>query len=139
MTQAARQTLRSCPPPLWTEACSGEVFEIAKFSVDVEYRLRQGNLLHLRDGTYLKVTKELKHDILEKLAEIIYAFDAHPTKEDLAAVAIWIRHPCWTINIQIIYMQLENGCIVYMTILEWLMLCDPNRVVLRVIDFFIHV
>lgn len=23
-----------------------------------------------------------------------------------------------------------------MTILEWLMLCDPNRVVLRVIDFF---
>lgn len=53
-----------------------EVFEIPKFSVDVEYRLRQGNLLYLRDGTFLNVTKELKHDILEKLAEVIYAFDA---------------------------------------------------------------
>uniref|UniRef100_A0A3B4U491 PB1 domain-containing protein n=1 Tax=Seriola dumerili TaxID=41447 RepID=A0A3B4U491_SERDU len=73
-----------------------EVFEIPKFSVDVEYRLRQGNLLYLRDGTYLKVTKELKHDILEKLAEVIYAFDAYPKKEDLAAVAQALveTHPC---------------------------------------------
>ncbi|CAL9686158.1 unnamed protein product [Knipowitschia caucasica] len=73
-----------------------EVFEIPKFSVDVEYRLRQGNLLYLRDGTYLKVTKELKHDILEKLAEVIYAFDAYPTKDDLAAVAQALveTHPC---------------------------------------------
>lgn len=44
-----------------------EEFEIPKFPVDVEYRLRQGNLLYLRDGVYLKVTKELKHDIFEKL------------------------------------------------------------------------
>lgn len=35
-----------------------EVFEIPKFPVGVEYRLRQGNLLYLRDATYLKVTKE---------------------------------------------------------------------------------
>lgn len=69
---------------------------MAKFSVDVEYRLRQGNLLYLRDGTYLKVTKELKHDILEKLAEVIYAFDAYPKKEDLAAVAQALveTYPC---------------------------------------------
>jgi len=60
-----------------------EVFDVPKFSVDVEYRLRQGNLLYLRDGTYLKVTKELKHDILEKLAETTYAFKAYPEKEDL--------------------------------------------------------
>lgn len=73
-----------------------EVFEIPKFSVDVEYRFRQGDLLYLRDGTYLKVTKELKHDILEKLADIIYAFDLYPTKEDLAAVekALVETHPC---------------------------------------------
>lgn len=61
--------------------------EIPKFSVDVEYHLRQGNLLYLRDGTYLKVTKESKHDILEKLADIIYSFDAYPKKEDLEVVA----------------------------------------------------
>lgn len=42
------------------------------------------------------MTKELKHDILEKLAEVIYAFDAYPTKEDLAAVAQALveTHPC---------------------------------------------
>ncbi|KAF1389961.1 hypothetical protein PFLUV_G00053120 [Perca fluviatilis] len=73
-----------------------EVFDVPKFSVDVEYRLRQGNLLYLRDGTYLKVTKELKHDILEKLAETMYAFKAYPAKEDFEAVAKALvqTHPC---------------------------------------------
>lgn len=40
---------------------------IPKFSVDVEYRLRQANLLHLRDGTHLIPSKELKHNILETI------------------------------------------------------------------------
>ncbi|XP_023815492.1 uncharacterized protein LOC110014540 isoform X1 [Oryzias latipes] len=73
-----------------------EVFDVPKFSVDVEYRLRQGNLLYLRDGTCLKVTKELKHDILEKLAETMYAFKAYPEKEDFEAVAKALvqTHPC---------------------------------------------
>lgn len=60
---------------------------IPKFSVDVEYRLRQANLLHLRDGTQLNPTKELKHDILERLAETIYALKAYPTKAEFEAVA----------------------------------------------------
>ena len=73
-----------------------EVFEIPKFSVDVEYRLRQGNLLYLRDATYLKMTKELKHDILERLAETMYAFKAYPTKRDFedVAKALVLKHPC---------------------------------------------
>ena len=73
-----------------------EVFEITKFTVDVEDRLHQGNLLYLRDGAYVKVAKELKHDILEKLAEVIDAFDAYPKKEDLEAVvqALVETHPC---------------------------------------------
>lgn len=73
-----------------------EVFEIPKFQVDVEYRLRQGNLQYLRDATFLKVTKELKHDILEKLAETMYAFKAYPTKEDFETVAKALvqTHPC---------------------------------------------
>lgn len=58
------------------------MFEIPKSSVDDEYWLREGNLLCLRDGTFLKVAKELKHDILEKLAEVIYAFDAYPKKKE---------------------------------------------------------
>ncbi|XP_053296317.1 sterile alpha motif domain-containing protein 3 [Pleuronectes platessa] len=73
-----------------------EIFEIPKFSVDVEYRLRQGNLLYLRDATYLKMTKELKHDILEKLAETMYAFKAYPTKREFedVAKALVLTHPC---------------------------------------------
>lgn len=73
-----------------------EVFDIPKLSVDAEYRLRQGNLLYLRDGTHLNVTKELKHDILEKLAETIYAFTAYPEKEQFEAVAKALvqTHPC---------------------------------------------
>lgn len=73
-----------------------EKFEIPKFSIDVEYRLRQGNLLNLKDGSYLKVTKELKHDILQTLAETIYTFKAYPQKEDCAAVAKSLvqTHPC---------------------------------------------
>lgn len=73
-----------------------EVFEIPKFSVDVEYRLRQGNLRYLSDATYLRVTKELKHDILEKLAESMYTFKAYPTNEEFQSVAKALvqTHPC---------------------------------------------
>ncbi|KAK0144232.1 hypothetical protein N1851_017408 [Merluccius polli] len=73
-----------------------EKFETPKFSVDVEYRLRQGNLLYLRDGSYLTVTKELKHDILQTLAETMYTFKAYSQKEDCAVVAKALvqTHPC---------------------------------------------
>lgn len=39
-----------------------EFFDIPTFSVDVEYRLRQADLLFMSESTYLKVSKELKHD-----------------------------------------------------------------------------
>ncbi|XP_015253622.1 PREDICTED: uncharacterized protein LOC107099862 [Cyprinodon variegatus] len=69
---------------------------IPKFSVDVEYRLRQANLLHFRDGTHLIPSKELKHDILERLAETIYALKAYPTNSEFEAVATALVrvHPC---------------------------------------------
>ncbi|XP_042599713.1 uncharacterized protein LOC109062712 isoform X2 [Cyprinus carpio] len=71
-------------------------FEIPFFTVDVEYRLRQGNLAYLKDSTYLKLTKELKHDILEKLAETMFSFKAYPTNDDYAQVAAALvnKHPC---------------------------------------------
>lgn len=73
-----------------------DIFLIPKFSVDVEYRLRQANLIYLRDGTHLKMTKELKQDILQKLAEATYSFKAYPTADDLRAVAKALvnSHPC---------------------------------------------
>lgn len=60
---------------------------IPKFSVEVKYRLRQANLLHLRDGTHIIPSKELQHDILERLAKTIYALKAYPTNAEFEAVA----------------------------------------------------
>lgn len=52
--------------------------------------------MYLRDGTYLKVTKDMKHDILEKLAETMYGYKAYPTKEEFEVVAkaLIAEHPC---------------------------------------------
>ena len=73
-----------------------EHFDIPHFSVDVAYRLRQADLLFFRDGTHLKVTKELKHEILERLAESIYTFTAYPNNAQFenVAAALINKHPC---------------------------------------------
>lgn len=55
----------------WTD-----VFLVPIFSVYVEYELHQANVIYLSDGTQRKVTKEVKHTILQKLAETIYSFKA---------------------------------------------------------------
>lgn len=75
-----------------------ETFEIPNFPVDVEYRLRQGNLQYMRDQTYLQLSGELKHEILQKLSETIYSYKAYPNKEDFEAVAAALikKHPCLT-------------------------------------------
>uniref|UniRef100_A0AAR2M274 PB1 domain-containing protein n=1 Tax=Pygocentrus nattereri TaxID=42514 RepID=A0AAR2M274_PYGNA len=64
--------------------------------VDVEYRCRQGKLAHLKDGALLKITKELKHEILERLAERMYTFRAYPdnAEYDEVAAALVKKHPC---------------------------------------------
>ncbi|XP_062846517.1 uncharacterized protein LOC134307500 [Trichomycterus rosablanca] len=73
-----------------------ELFSIPAFSVDVNYRLRQADLLYLRDGTHLKVTKELKHVILESLAESMYSYTAYPNNAQFESVAAALisKHPC---------------------------------------------
>jgi len=75
-----------------------EEFEIPKFSVNVEYRLRQGNLAFMKDGTTLDVGRDIKHDILEALAGAMYTFKAYPRDEDFAQVATALikAHPCLT-------------------------------------------
>ncbi|KAJ8352112.1 hypothetical protein SKAU_G00235880 [Synaphobranchus kaupii] len=75
-----------------------DTFEIPYFPVDIEYRLRQGNLLYMRDKTYLQVPRDMKHEILEKLAETIYSFKAYPCDEEFSDVATALiqRHPCLT-------------------------------------------
>ncbi|XP_016361250.1 uncharacterized protein LOC107703212 [Sinocyclocheilus anshuiensis] len=73
-----------------------KLFDVPDFSVDVKYRLRQANLLYCSDGTLLKVTKDLKHEILERLAESMYGFTAYPNNGQFESVAAALinKHPC---------------------------------------------
>lgn len=64
-----------------------EFFDIPTFSVDVEYRLMQADLLFMSEGTYLKVSKEVKHEILERLAESMYSYTAYPTAAQFQSVS----------------------------------------------------
>ncbi|XP_051802174.1 sterile alpha motif domain-containing protein 3-like isoform X1 [Acanthochromis polyacanthus] len=75
-----------------------DTFDIPYFPVDIEYRLRQGNLLYMRDKTYLQVSRDMKHEILEKLAEAIYSFKAYPCDQEFndVATALIQKHPCLT-------------------------------------------
>lgn len=73
-----------------------ETFEIPIFSVDIEYRLREGNLAYMKDGTFIVPSRDMKHAILEKLAESMYSFKAYPLDEDFGVVAAALinKHPC---------------------------------------------
>uniref|UniRef100_A0A3Q3ERP0 Uncharacterized protein n=1 Tax=Kryptolebias marmoratus TaxID=37003 RepID=A0A3Q3ERP0_KRYMA len=57
------------------------------FSVNTEYRLRQENLIYMRDGTGMSLSRDMKHDILQKLAGEMYKYMAliskHPSLKDL--------------------------------------------------------
>uniref|UniRef100_A0A8C6S8N1 Uncharacterized protein n=1 Tax=Neogobius melanostomus TaxID=47308 RepID=A0A8C6S8N1_9GOBI len=73
------------------------IFDIPNFSVDVEYRLRQADLKHLADGSVLKkVPKDMKHEMLEKMAEHMYSYTAYPTNQQYESVAksLISKHPC---------------------------------------------
>ncbi|KAI9534555.1 hypothetical protein NQZ68_012788 [Dissostichus eleginoides] len=70
----SRSTLTRSPWP--------DNFEIPYFPVDIKYRLRHGNLLYMRDKKYLQVPRDMKHEILEKLAETIYSFKAYPVMKN---------------------------------------------------------
>ncbi|XP_041954158.1 uncharacterized protein LOC121713541 [Alosa sapidissima] len=71
-------------------------FPVPTFDFDVEVELRDGNAEYEKNHTPLKVTRDLKHDILEKLASTIYGFKAYPSDEDIAmaAEALVAKHPC---------------------------------------------
>lgn len=72
------------------------VFEIPEFSVDVNYRLSQGDLKNMLNDSRLNITKDMKHDILQKLAETIYKYTAYPQEQhfEQVAAALVERHPC---------------------------------------------
>lgn len=73
-----------------------EVFEIPRFSYDVELQLKSGNEAYQKDGTLLNIRKDTKSEILHKLAETIYTYTAYPSQEeyDIVAQSLIKKHPC---------------------------------------------
>lgn len=73
-----------------------EVFDIPRFSFDVELQLRRGNEAYQKDGTLLNIRKDTKSEILDKLAEAIYTYTAYPSREeyDIVAQSLVKKHPC---------------------------------------------
>ncbi|XP_039457642.1 sterile alpha motif domain-containing protein 3-like [Oreochromis aureus] len=71
-------------------------FVIPAFSFDVELKLKQGNEAYHRDGSLLDISKDMKSDILEKLAEAMYVHNPYPTRDeyDCVAQALINKHPC---------------------------------------------
>lgn len=82
-------------PPQERQKAWPEYFDIPEFSVYIAQILRQADLLHLQNGTYLKLNREIKHEILEKLAESMYTYTAYPTNAQYLSVAqaLVSKHP----------------------------------------------
>ncbi|XDV38259.1 hypothetical protein PO909_007703 [Leuciscus waleckii] len=71
-------------------------FSIPTFSYDVELRLKHGNEAYSTDGTLLTMSRDMQTEILDKLAEAVFAYKAYPDKEEIKSVAIALveKHPC---------------------------------------------
>lgn len=71
-------------------------FPVPTFSSSTELQLKQGNDAYSKNGSLLNVTREMKSDILDELAEAMYAIKAYPNNEEYSAVAKALveKHPC---------------------------------------------
>ncbi|KAG5279480.1 hypothetical protein AALO_G00078240 [Alosa alosa] len=71
-------------------------FVIPKFPTDIELKLKRGNDGYFRDGSLLEVPKSMSSDILDGLAEAIFAIKTHPTNGECAIVAKALvdKFPC---------------------------------------------
>lgn len=63
------------------------LFPVPTFAFDVELKLQDGNAEYEKNNTHLKLTRDLKHDILEKLASTLYGFKAYPNDKEIATTA----------------------------------------------------
>ncbi|XP_074531064.1 uncharacterized protein LOC141794243 [Halichoeres trimaculatus] len=71
-------------------------FVIPGFSHDVEFQLRAANDAYANDGTVMVISKSVKSEILDRLADCITKITPYPTKVNLESVAkaLVVKHPC---------------------------------------------
>lgn len=93
-------TLDTCSLP----SCSGDSVEwpdpfvIPQFSHDVELQLKEANCRYVKDGAVLTISKGLKTDILDILADVMNKITVYLNKHhyDSVAKALVEKHPCLT-------------------------------------------
>jgi len=71
------------------------MFPVPSFSYDVELRLKKANEDLQENGTALIVPRDMKMNILDKLAETVYSFKAYPKDSEIEKVACALveKHP----------------------------------------------
>lgn len=73
-----------------------QVFPIPRFSYDTECQLQRGNAEYMTSQTRLTPSSKMLSDILERVAESIYAYKPYPEDSDFSDVAeaLTKQHPC---------------------------------------------
>ncbi|KAI4876755.1 hypothetical protein NFI96_007124, partial [Prochilodus magdalenae] len=61
---------------------------VPSFLYDVKLRLSQANEFYRKDGVLLTISRDMKSEILDKLAEAIYSYKAYPENKEFESVAI---------------------------------------------------
>uniref|UniRef100_A0A3B3Q438 Uncharacterized protein n=1 Tax=Paramormyrops kingsleyae TaxID=1676925 RepID=A0A3B3Q438_9TELE len=71
-------------------------FAIPNFSHDVELQLSAANDAFAKDGTLMVISKGVKSEILDKLADVISKITVYPSKHQYESVATVLvaKHPC---------------------------------------------
>ncbi|XP_029959722.1 sterile alpha motif domain-containing protein 3-like [Salarias fasciatus] len=71
-------------------------FVIPDFSHDVELQLRRANDAYASNGTVMTISKSVKSEILDRLADTISKITAYPSKDHYESVAkaLVSKHPC---------------------------------------------
>lgn len=71
-------------------------FSIPSFSYDVELKLRKGNEAYEQTKKGITLTRDMKIDILDKIAQAVFEVKAYPDQDQIESVASALisRHPC---------------------------------------------
>ena len=70
-------------------------FPIPSFSYDVELKLHKGNEAYERTKKGISLTRDMKMDILDKIAQAVFEVKAYPDQDQIESVASALigRHP----------------------------------------------
>ena len=91
--------------PSWTDSIQTTLrqvaewpspFPIPKFAYDVELKLSKANDTHKKTKKGLEVTRDMKMEILDKIAQAIFEIKSYPEKDELESVAAVLiqKYPC---------------------------------------------